>query len=169
MSCNVSNFNLCFLIQNTFKSPVFDFGDLDISNDSFIYRYKSYNSHSFTNVDTIISENTVYIKPFELVLGSYIHEMIWERNGITELVFQGTLTVKTTGESCLSINNSKHINVFNNNTLVKVNYSERIVNNFIWSGSVLSFEVNENMELVMNETIPTVLDFGLDNGFLTIK
>lgn len=170
MSCNISKFDFCMLQQETFKSPIFNFGDIDVSDDTFVYTvFKSYGASKKEFTVNFIDDNTVYIEDIKMPLGDYQHELIWIRNGIKEVVFQGSLKITDKGNNCGCTTNKLDIKVVHEDVVVKVNYSERIVNNFIWSGSVLSFEVNENMELVMNETIPTSLEFGLNNGYLTIE
>ena len=46
MNCKTRKINFCKLVQETFKSPALDFKDLDISNDTFIYKvnHKEYNT-----------------------------------------------------------------------------------------------------------------------------
>lgn len=170
MSCCVSKYDLCILQQETFKSPTFVFENTDISNDSFgykVYKFSGATKKEFPVV--IVDENTIYIEDITMPIGDYIHELIWERDGKKEAVFQGALKVTDKGTNCGCSSAPTSIKVNTGDEIVNVSVEERIINNFIWSGSVLHFEVNENMELVMYETVPTALDFELTNGYLTLE
>lgn len=171
MSCNISKYNLCILQQETFQSPTFDFGDIDVSSDTFIYTvFKSFGATKKEFPVNFIDNHTVFIQEINMPLGDYVHELLWIQNGVKEVVFQGALKVTDKGNDCGCIpKSSNEIKVIRDDVTVNITVTERIINNLIWSGSVLSFEVNENMELVMYETVPTPLDFGLTNGYLTLE
>lgn len=169
MSCEVSKFDLCLLKQETFKPPTFDFGNIDISQDEFIYKVFT-NPGIFKEFPVIITGNTAYIEDIKMPLGDYFHELIWIQDNEKEVVFQGNLKVTDKGNDCgCTPEAEQNIKVVRNDVTINVAVSERIINNFVWGGSVLHFEVNENMELVMYETIPTPFDFNLTNGYLTIN
>lgn len=171
MSCCVAKYDLCILQQETFQSPAFNFEDTDVSNDTFVYTvFKSFGASKKEFPVSFIDQNTVYIEDIKMPLGDYQHELLWIRNGIKEVVFQGALKVTDKGTNCgCAPKGNNTIKVVHEDVTVNVTITERIINNLIWSGSVLHFEVNDNMELVMYETVPTPLDFGLTNGYLTIN
>lgn len=170
MSCEVSKYDLCILKQETFRPPIFDFGDVDISTDTFIYAvFKSYGA-TRKEFPVTVAGNTAYIEDIKMPLGDYFHELIWIQDNEKEVVFQGKLKVTDKGTDCgCTPTAEQNIKVVRNDVTINVAVSERIINNFVWSGSVLHFEVNDNMELVMYETIPTPFDFNLTNGYLTLQ
>ena len=169
MGCVVSKFDLCLLKQETFKPPTFDFGNVDISQDEFIYKVFT-NPGVFKEFPVTVAGNTAYIEDIKMPLGDYFHELIWIQDNEKEVVFQGKLKVTDKGNDCgCTPKAEQNIKVVRNDVTINVAVSERIINNFVWSGSVLHFEVNDSMELVMYETVPTPFDFNLTNGYLTIN
>lgn len=171
MSCCISNYDWCFIKQESFKSPFFEFKDLNISNDTFEYIVTSFNPKKKQSFPVLKKdENTIYLNEFNLKIGNYEHELIWDRNGVKEVVFQGKLTITDKSNSCnCNEDITQEITVDTGDQIINISITESIVNNFIWSGSVLAFEVNENMELIMYETVPTPLDFIINDGFLILN
>lgn len=101
MKCFANKIDFCQLIQESWKAPTLDFGDTDISNDTFEYRIIS-NSRDFTYTAEInngirLIDGKLIIDDPELEIGRYSHELIWVRDGIKTLLFQGSLTVTSKG------------------------------------------------------------------------
>src|SRR5690606_9881094 len=98
MSCEVSKYDLCILQQETFRSPAFDFGDIDVSNDTFVYHvFKSFGSSQKEFPVSFVGNHTVIINEINMPIGDFQHELIWIQNGIKEVVFQGVLKVTEKG------------------------------------------------------------------------
>lgn len=101
MKCFANKIDFCQLIQESWKSPTLDFGGTDIYGDSFEYKITS-NSTNFTYSAELgnglrIVDDKLIIEDPELKLGRYNHELIWVRDGIKTLLFQGSLTVTSKG------------------------------------------------------------------------
>lgn len=127
-NCQVSIFNYCLLIQETFKSPIFNFGDIDISNDTFVYKvFKYYGGAETIFPINFIDNNTIYIENISMPIGDYQHELSWTRNGVKEVVFQGQLKVTNLGNNCGCTSNNLNIKVVNQDIVVNIAYSERII------------------------------------------
>lgn len=129
MNCKVNKLNICRLIQESFKSPTFEFGSIDISNDTFIYKVGRYGQKQ-TEYATSIYNNIMVIDEFELPIGEYTHELTWTRNGETFVLFQGLLEIKKEGPDCgCSVTSTdKNIFVVVDENIVKINYSEQYFN-----------------------------------------
>lgn len=123
MSCCVSKLDLCRLVQESYKSPTFNFGDTDVTNDTFVYKVKIA-GESFTEYPcTVIAPNIVVIDEYTLPVGNYIHEMLWTSANGTELIFQGGLKITSVG-SCCGSNRNNTIKVIQNETVVRINVTE---------------------------------------------
>lgn len=191
MSCKINRLDICKLKDNSFKSPLLDFNDVDISGDTFIYKYKNVNSFDFKESDVIlIDNNKIMLKEIDLNIGSYIHELIWIRNNKSIIIFQGTITVQQTG--CEQTQRNCYIlPITECDLMVNILYSEE----FFERGEqgiqgdqgeqgiqgekgeqgdqgepgelgYVDFYIDENMNLIyINES---VADFYIENGFLKV-
>ena len=147
MSCCVSKLDLCRLIQESYKSPTFNFGDTDVTNDTFVYKVKIA-GESFTEYPcTVIAPNIVVIDEYTLPVGNYIHEMLWTSANGTELIFQGALKITSVGSCCGSSRNNT-IKVIQNETVVRINVTESniTIKNGEW-GSIEG-DINEQTDLI---------------------
>lgn len=129
MNCQVTNLDLCQLKQETFHSPTFSFGDIDVSDDQFIFNtFKSFGSAKKEHPVNWVDDNTVYIESLNLPLGDYFHELIWIHGAQKDVVVQGRLKVTDKGNDCgCTPKNNYEIKVVTSETTVNVNYSERII------------------------------------------
>lgn len=171
MSCKVAMFNQCRLIQEVYRPVIFDFKNIDISDDGFIYSVNKYLRKEKQEFPTaFIDQNQIYVEPFDLPVGEYEHELIWVQNDQSEVVFQGRLSIVEKGDQkdCCS-SQEQTIEVIREDVVVEVQIQERIINNIVWNGGMMHFEVNENMELIMYETVASGFDFNLNNGYLTLN
>lgn len=128
MNCKVYRFDQCRMVQETYKSPTFDFG-IDITNDEFEYKVNRFQySESEVYPTNFIDETTLYIEDFYLGPGNYEHQLLWTRNGIATVVFQGKLTVVKKGRNC-GCNSKKdnNINLVTEEVTVDIKLDERII------------------------------------------
>lgn len=173
MSCRRNTVDYCLLKQETFSFLIFDFKDLNISDDSFEYSINKIRSLKKQNYKIdFLSNNSITIEPFELPLGEYEHELLWTRNGRTVIVFQGVLTIvdKINDYHCdTTVKKKENISIEFNDKIVQVSYSERITDRYVWTGNFMSFSINDNMELILTETVSSGLNFNIENGFLVLK
>lgn len=129
MGCCKTKIDLCYLVQETYASPTFNFKDIDVSLDTFIYKtnklYTCSDEREF-EVD-FIDNNTVYIVDVDLPISEYNHELLWIRNGIETVVFQGKLTITNKANNCRCGNNKFTFEVINEDVVISVDFEERII------------------------------------------
>lgn len=104
MSCRVSKLNVCYLVDET-KTPIKLNFDVDISNDELIYNLYRFNELEYTQE---ITEN---INIPNLKEGVYFHELIWSRDGIDRVVFQGNVEIRKKGSEKCNCENSEEKDV----------------------------------------------------------
>lgn len=126
MNCSRPKLDLCVLKQETFKSPVFSF-PVEIVDDEFHY-YISQNFHmpkkQFATEKT--DERTLRIAPFDLRIGEYNHELIWVRNGVRMIVFQGKIIVSEQTQGC-GRNNNENLSIKIEEQVINISYDEIFV------------------------------------------
>lgn len=129
MGCCKTKIDLCYLVQETYASPTFNFKDIDVSLDTFIYKtnklYTCLDERVF-EVD-FIDSNTVYIVDVDLPISEYNHELLWIRNGIETVVFQGKLTITNKAKDCGCGNNNFSFEVVNEEVTVSIDFEEKII------------------------------------------
>lgn len=128
--CKIARLDICRLIQESFVSPTFEFGDVDISNDTFVYTVKKYLTENKREIGTIkIDNNTLVIAEHDLKIGKYEHELMWIHGNNKDVVVQGIVEVTDKGSSkgCRGPK-SNIIEVVTENTIVNVTYSENVIN-----------------------------------------
>ncbi|WP_155800133.1 collagen-like protein [Bergeyella zoohelcum] len=112
--------------QETFKSPVFSF-PVEIVDDEFHY-YISQNFHmpkkEFATEKT--DERTLKIAPFDLPIGEYNHELIWVRNGVRMIIFQGKIKVSEHSQGC-GRNNNENLSIKIEEQVINISYDEIFV------------------------------------------
>lgn len=129
MSCNVTKIDLCFLVAETFKKPHFRF-NVEVLNDQFLYIIKSRSIEVFkaTEKDNIqVGKNDIYIKNIALEVGQYFHELVWTRNGIARVIFQGEVSVITQSNNSYcqgSSSASSEIVIVEDQTIYEINFSQ---------------------------------------------
>lgn len=114
MSCKVSNLNICYLVDET-KQPIKLIFDVDTSNDELIYKLYRFNQLEYTQ-DVTDDINLPNLKE-----GVYFHELIWSRNGINRVVFQGNVEIRKKGSEKCNCENSEEKDVI-------INVDEYIIN-----------------------------------------
>ncbi|KFC19361.1 hypothetical protein IO90_08640 [Chryseobacterium sp. FH1] len=134
MNCNAKQHNLCRLIQNSYKSPLLAFGDLDVSADAVtlkIYtdQFSRILKQEFSGqIDT---ENRFYFPEFNLPKSdNYFYEIIWNHLGRNYLVVFGKYEVKTKANDCGCGDKSDVINISVNDgdTVFNVSFSQTVLN-----------------------------------------
>lgn len=126
MNCSRPTLDLCVLKQETFKSPVFSF-PVEIVDDEFHY-YISQNFHMPKKefATEKIDERTLKITSFDLPIGEYNHELIWVRNGVKMIIFQGKIKVSEHSQGCnKSCNNTLSIKL--EEQTINISYDEIFV------------------------------------------
>ena len=120
--CHVAIFNWCYLIQETFKSPLFVFKEVDVSSDQFKYTVRKRLGSKSYDFNAIVNNDTISLPPLNLPKGEYIHELLWTNGIVKTLVFQGELKIDDKGKHCGCDDNSLNsIFVDNGNTIVEIN------------------------------------------------
>ena len=134
MNCNAKTLNLCRLIQNSYKSPLLEVTDVDISDDVFTLKiFQSQYSRILKETITglLDPEGRVYFPEFELPALSrdYGYEIIWNHNGHNYLVVKGknSVTDKPNGCGCGDENETINISINDGDTVVNIAYSEVIL------------------------------------------
>lgn len=137
MSCKVSQYNICQLIQETWKEHKLLFpNSIDISNDTF--QYKVYRFNELVQDSEVLPNNNEVILPsVELPKGCYNHELIWITNNGTYLVFQGSLEFTNKGKNC-NCNDEKQIVIENSTDIINVDIT------FVGGGGVSNEVVLED-------------------------
>lgn len=147
MSCKVAKFNLCRLVQESYRSPIFTFpNDIDVSSDTFKYTLKAkYSPREFSPNIEIIDAQNITIEPFNLPVGDYEHELIWTHGTQTDVVFQGIYKITNKGQDC-GCAGSGNIQVVTENTVVNISYSERVIERHVLTFDDLTPENIEELQ-----------------------
>lgn len=126
MNCNRPKLDLCVLKQETFKSPVFSF-PVEIVDDEFNY-YISQNFHMPKKefATEKIDERTLKIASFDLPIGEYNHELIWVRNGVKMIIFQGKIKISEHSQGC-GRNNNENLSIKIEEQVINISYDEILV------------------------------------------
>lgn len=126
MKC-IYKYDYVHLTQETFVSPVLEF-DMDITNDEFEYSIRGrYIRDKEVYPVAKIDENTAFIEPVDLPLGQYKHELVWTRNGVSVMVFQGDFKVTNNPAECRNRKDTLPIRVEKIENILPVVLKEAIV------------------------------------------
>ncbi len=136
MSCKIAKLDTCHLVQESFKSPTLEF-PVDVSADAFVYKINRYldKYRVKEHATNLLDNNTLYFEPLNLPIGDYEHELLWTRNNVTEVVFQGRIKITDKATNCgCNVNTTLKVEVVNEVVNVKVDFSERVIERVIEKG-----------------------------------
>lgn len=145
MSCKVSKLNVCYLVDETFTPIKLNFS-VDVSQDELIYKV-----YRYTELEREEQVTDFIQVPQSLKVDQYYHELIWTRNGIKRVVFQGNIDVIKKGADKCSCTSDKDIiiNVDEYTVNIELNGSaggNGIGLNYEWRGTELGIKREDETE-----------------------
>lgn len=102
MNCKVSKYDICQLIQESWRDRKIIFPTtIDTSQSTFTYSVKRFIEVVFTEELTSVNNQVTLPNPLQDREGNYSHELVWNYLGKNYLVFQGQIQYTSKGgEGC---------------------------------------------------------------------
>ena len=172
MSCKVSKFDFCYLVQESFKSPEFNF-EVDISNDTFTLEINKKGTGNIKRYPTIKKDaNTLIFDAFDFKVGVYEYKLFWDRQSKTDAVVFGEIKASDKPNEC-GCKEVDRKEVIVNDEVVVIEIpavkGEKGDKGDKGEDIIIDLYVDENMYLHYSSIGEANIQFKIENGYLIIS
>lgn len=169
MSCKVSKFDFCYLVQESFKSPEFHF-EVDISNDTFTLEINKKGTGNIKRYPTTKKDdNTLIFDAFDFKVGVYEYKLFWDRNGKNDAVVFGEIKASDKPNECGCEEVDKKEVIVNDEVVVIEIPAVKGDKGDKGEDIIIDLYVDENMNLHYSSIGEANIQFRVENGNLIIS